>query len=392
MAVLIYPTKVYKNLITAYNTREYTVLALQGGTRSSKTYSTLQLLHTICVNSKRKLLISVVSESLPHLKRGALRDFQNIMGISTGSRGWHATDKIFTYPNGCQIEFFSIDNVDKCKGPARDILFINECNGVVHEAAHQLMIRTRKTIFLDWNPQSKFWFHEKYQGKPDTWFNISTHWHNHHLEESIRERIERMKYIDREWYRVYGMGLVGVWKGKVFEKHRTDDLEEIFKNTDPSALRFGLDFGYKPDPCAFVMAAKIGTTICVFKEIVVDETTNDDLAEIIKLWCKDHIVWCDSASPDRIRSLVKCGINARGVGRKNREYSTLWLKAHEIVMDNDCKCTQKEVDEYSLKVDKNGEVLTVFQDKNDHCIDALRYAFTPDYQNVGEAKNIHLAI
>jgi phage terminase large subunit len=329
---------------------------------------------------------------MPHLKRGALRDFQTIMDIGTGSHGWHGTDKIFTFPNGCRIEFFSADSAERLRGAGRDILFINECNNITHEMARQLMIRTRSSIFMDWNPQSKFWFHEYYQGKPKTWFNTSTHFDNHHLEESIRARIEETKYTDPEWYRVYGMGQIGRWEGKVFPRLRVADLGEIYKTIDRSDIRYGLDFGYYPDPCAFLVTARVRQTIYIFKEIVANEILNEDLATLIRPWSEDRAVWCDSASPDRITSLKKLGINARSVGSKDRNYSIAWLRHCDIVIDDACKQTFKELDNYSRKTDKSGEVLPVFQDGNDHCVDALRYSFKPDMKSDGEIKSLHLAI
>jgi len=385
------PTQVFWDLVAAYNTGAYNILALQGGTRSSKTYSTLQALITICAYSDKKLLISVVSESIPHLKRGAMRDFKAIMGISTGSLGWHSTDSIYTFPNGSVIEFFSADNAGKLRGAGRDILFLNECNNITHEAAQQLMIRTREAIFLDYNPQAKFWFHEKYKDKATTWFHISTHFDNHHLEESIRQRIEETKYADPEWYRVYGMGLIGKWAGKVFTNYRQSDLGDIYQNVDRGLLRYGLDFGYYPDPCAFLVTAQVGKTIYVFKEIVVDEIVNDDLAELVRPWSAERTVWCDSASPDRIRALRKFGVNARGTGKKDRSYSISWLRQREIVIDNECKQAYREIDSFSRKTDRNGEVLPIFQDGNDHCVDALRYSFKPDMSEDGEIKSLHLA-
>ena len=72
----------------------------EGGTSSSKTYSILQLLVLILSHAKRPLIASVVSESLPHLKRGCIRDFLTIMGDTLDPRRWSRTEYIFTWPYG----------------------------------------------------------------------------------------------------------------------------------------------------------------------------------------------------------------------------------------------------------------------------------------------------
>ena len=120
---------------------------------------------------------------MPHLKRGAIRDFMNIMGIDKRHKNWHDTDKIFTFDNGSQIEFFSADNPHKMRGSRRDWIFINECNNVDYGSYKQLAIRAKVATILDWNPEAKFWAHKKVVPGPKCWFNISTHWDNQHLEQ-----------------------------------------------------------------------------------------------------------------------------------------------------------------------------------------------------------------
>ena len=147
----------------------------QGSARSSKTYSILQLLYFLAEKSKQPLLISVVSQSLPHLKRGAIRDFQNFLKSDDlwNEDNWRRGDLIYSVGKS-QIEFFSVDNAGKVYGPARDYLFMNESNRIEWEIYLQLSIRTRSTCFSDFNPTHEFWAHSELIPRQDVAYIHST--------------------------------------------------------------------------------------------------------------------------------------------------------------------------------------------------------------------------
>ena len=158
-------TKVYQDNLNALLTGEYRVIANKGGTRSGKTYSLVSLLLSYAVVAKHSLTIDIVSESLPHLKRGAMNDMEDITtgeGMVEGVQyELNRSDHIYTFPNGAKVRFFSADDWGKVKGSKRDILFINECNRIPWEVYRQLAVRTTDTIFLDWNPDAEFWYEEQ---------------------------------------------------------------------------------------------------------------------------------------------------------------------------------------------------------------------------------------
>ena len=161
-------TKVFSDLAGAYVDPTVRIIVLKGGTRSGKTWATLQLLNIIAARSKKPRLISVVSESMPHLKRGCIRDFKNILeadGVYNPS-AWHDTDKIYRYGKGA-IEFFSADQPGKVHGPARDVLYINECINTNFAVFQQLAVRTGEKIILDYNPAHEFWVDDKVLIRPD---------------------------------------------------------------------------------------------------------------------------------------------------------------------------------------------------------------------------------
>ena len=192
----------------------------QGGTRSGKTYKILQLL-VIIANSKPNQVISVISHSMPHLKKGAIRDFKKIISDFNLSWGkYHGTDNIYTFSNDSIIEFFSADDDQKVKGPARDIMFVNECDRLKYDTFRQLAQRTTGTIFLDFNPVRLFWVNTKIiQNTQREHILIhSTYLDNiENLSDAQIEEIESNRN-DENWWRIYGLGLVGFSENILFQR------------------------------------------------------------------------------------------------------------------------------------------------------------------------------
>ena len=209
----------------------------QGGTSSGKTYSTLQFLIVWSLKSDHNKLVSIVAESIPHLKRGAYRDFLKILIESNLYQEDKHNKTDFTYKLGSfYFEFFSADNDAKLRGARRDVLYINECNNISWDAFTQLEIRTRDKIFLDFNPVSRFWVHSKLMNPNNSYsFIKSTYLDNvDHLtgqpllEESIIKAIESRKPVfdtegnilsgDEQFWKVYGLGRSGFDGRRYFQQ------------------------------------------------------------------------------------------------------------------------------------------------------------------------------
>ena len=238
-------TRVFDEIAKAYRDG-YRGVDSRGGTRSTKTYSALQFLVFLAVALARKLVISVVSETLPHLKKGAIRDFEKILqdeGIISGALRddprWNATDHFFQFAQGTIIEFFSADSPGKVHGPSRDILFINEGQNIRWETANQLMIRTREFVIVDYNPTHEFWAHTELATDPRFKQIVSTYKDNRFLTPAQVEDIERGKK-NANWWRVYGLGLTGQLEGVIYQ------FEQIDRMPDNAGLvRIGgLDYGF----------------------------------------------------------------------------------------------------------------------------------------------------
>lgn len=194
---------------------KYRVIIEQGGTSSGKTYSIMQLLGLIACTERNKV-ITVCGQDIPNLKRGALRDFENIINSSPLLKRYivanNKTDRIYTFSTGTIMEFVSYLTPQDAKSGKRDYLFVNEANGVQYEIFQELQVRTSGTVFLDYNATSVFWVHEHLIGQPETVRHISNFTHNHYVAPDVATAI--MSYKERDPYRwqVYGLGKTGVLK------------------------------------------------------------------------------------------------------------------------------------------------------------------------------------
>src|ERR1017187_2684794 len=199
------------------------IRAIAGGTSASKTISILLILIDKCIvyaNEDKQLLVSVVSESLPHLKRGALRDFLNIMeghGYFKEAN-WNRTDFAYSFSPKVKIEFFGVDSPEKVRGPRRDILFMNEANNCPYHSFDQLEVRTKDEVWLDWNPTNEFWFYSEIlpHREADLDFITLTYKDNDALSENIIASIESRQH-NRGWWQVYGLGLLREPEGNMYK-------------------------------------------------------------------------------------------------------------------------------------------------------------------------------
>ena len=267
-----------------------------GGTSAGKTISILQILISKAQSDKRPTLTSVVSESFPHLKRGAMRDFKNIMqehGYWKES-AWNATDSIYTFETGSKIEFFSADQPNKVRGPRRDRLFINECNNVAYEAYDQLAVRTRLEIWLDWNPTFEFWFYtELLQKRDDVEMVTVTYKDNSGLPATIVADIEAHK-SNKAWWQVYGLGQLGEVEGRIYTGWQI--IDEIPHEAELKG--YGLDFGYSVDPAAIVAVYYYNGGYILDEVAYRKGMFNKDIADVLNNLPYGLVV-ADSAAPKR---------------------------------------------------------------------------------------------
>ena len=368
-------TRIFGENLQAYQWKKRRVLN-EGGTASSKTWSILQLLIQIAQYATETLLISVVSESLPHLKRGAIRDFFRILDESQDNNPrYNKTEHVYTFGKG-KIEFFGADEADKIRGPRRDILFINEGNNVPWETARGLDIRTAKFTFVDWNPVSEFWAHEHWLGQPENAYVHSTYLDAADasvLPPEVVANIESNKDKDPNWWNVYGLGLIGKVEGLVYPR-----FEQVNKLPDGGERPYGLDFGFTTDPAVLVANVIIGDELYSQELFYETGLTNDAIAARMEaLGVKKNYdeIFADSAEPKSIAEIFKYGFNIKGCpkGPDSVEFGHQKLLQYKHYWTKDSTNCIKEQRNFRYIQDKNGKLTDKTTHAFSHGMDARRY-------------------
>lgn len=349
------------------------IRVVQGGTSASKTISILSVLIHDAQTDTTPTLTSIVSETFPHLRRGAMRDFLNILKTQGyyDDDSWSRTEFIYTFPNGSQIEFFSIDQADKLRGPRRNRLFINEANRVSYDAFTQLEIRTSDYIFADYNPSEEFWYHEHLEGKRDDIdFIILTYKDNEGLHPNVVATIEK-RQSNKQWWQVYGLGLLGEITGRIYTGWNI--IKEI--PHEARLIRYGLDFGYSNDPTALVAVYKYNDGYILDELCYQTEMRNSIIADLIKEQPDKALVIADSAEPKSIAEIKLAGVPIVPCV-KGKDSITSGI---DKVQDQSISITEnsvagiKEYRNYLWATDRDGKRLNV-PEGEDHFLDAVRYA------------------
>lgn len=362
------------------------IRAIAGGTSASKTISILLYLIARCQTDKTRTLTSVISESTPHLKRGAIRDFKNIMQEHNywNENRWQATDSIYTFETGSQLEFFSADQSDKLRGGRRDRAFLNEANNMTLDVFDQIEVRTKEFIFLDWNPTNEFWFYTDVNGvRQDVDFISLTYLDNEALSQEIINSIESRKNR-KGWWTVYGLGQLGEVEGKIYKDWQI--IDEI--PHEARLERRGLDFGYSNDPTTI-------TDIYYYNGgYILDEVTylkglfNKQIADIILNQEDNVLTVADSAEPKSIDEIKSYGVNI--IGAEKGKDSV--CNGIQLVQEQRISVTKRSINiireyrNYLWETDKNGNILNVPEKGFGHSMDGIRYGVTsvkkPEVKNV----------
>jgi phage terminase large subunit len=353
---------------------------IQGGTSAGKTLAILAVL--IDIAAKKKTEISVVSESIPHLRRGAIKDFAKVMqwtGRWVADR-WNKTLLTYNFANGSVIEFFSADSEARLRGARRQVVYINEANNIDFESYYQLAIRTSEAIYIDFNPTHEFWAHTEVLPEQDAELIILTYNDNEALPDTIKRDIElnRTKAETSaywaNWWKVYGLGQVGTLQGAIYEDF------EVVEGIDVSRAKFvalGLDWGFSNDPTALVAIYRQGDCLLIQELLYSTGLTNQDIADklrslgITRAW---EIV-ADSAEPKSIEEIYRLGFNIKPAekGPDSVRNGIDILKRYKLQVTKDSTNLIKELRSYTWATDKEGKNTGVPIDSFNHACDAMRY-------------------
>ncbi len=369
MELQINTSKTYRDI---ENSRR--ICILQGGTRSGKSYSALQWI-LVKALSEPNMVFSIVRKSFPSMRVSIMRDWTSILkelDIWEDDR-WSATEHIYTFDNGSMVEFMSIDSSEKRKGSARDYLFVDECNELSREDWFQLFIRTRKKSIIAYNPSfgTNNYIFTEIHTHPESDLYISTFRDNPYLEKQLVEEIERLKDINPEYYKIYGLGMPGNNVGTIFSINL---VEEVPENAE--FVAFGLDYGLTVDPTALVAIWKRDKDIFIDELIYQKGMVTSDIAQRLRdLEVGREEIWADSAEPRLNEELYRLGFNVKPV-RKGKDSIKLGIDLmmqYRLIVTKRSSNIVKEFGEYVWMVDKNGNFENIPVDYSNHAIDAIRY-------------------
>ena len=342
-----------------------------GGTRSTKTYSILQVL--ILKAIQEPLQISIVRKSLPSLKLSVLRDFVEILeSMNLYDPNKHnKTDNSYKLGSSI-IEFFSIDDAMKRRGSKRDILYINEANELTSEDFFQLQIRTEKQVFLDFNPSEVFWAVDEIMPREDCTTIHSTFLDNPFLPEEQIEEIKRLKYTDPDYWAIYGLGEFGSGRKLVYHFNVVDEIPKPAK-----LIAVGLDWGFSNDPTAIIEVWQFIDEL-YFRELVYKTglTNNDIHFQLQSLGIDRSIeIIADSADPKSIEELYRLKYNIKPAqkGPDSVLKGIDVLKRYKLNVLKSSVNITKELQNYKWVTDKNGNTLNQPVDAFNHGMDAIRY-------------------
>jgi phage terminase large subunit len=367
------PSNVLFQTISAYR-EGYQIICNEGGSRSGKSYSVIQILVSIATTIPN-IRISIVSHSLPHIKRGAFRDLQHILK-DTGNwfDDWMKwTDFVYSFPNGSYIELFGLEDEGKARGPGRDILFINEANLINKILFDQLAMRTTGTIFMDWNPaEFRSWVYDIADNTKNKKIH-STYLDNiYNLSQQQIDYIESYKDLPDDFmWKVYGLGERGASKELIYTAWK---IADEFPNKGQTF--YGLDFGYTV-PTALVKVEHYESANYVKELLYSPKLTISDIISKLKelnLSRSDEI-FCDAAEPKTIEELTRAGFNCKPAN-KDVWAGIMKVKSYPLHIVQNSNNLKSELQSYKWKTDKNGEIAADESPvkENDHLLDAMRYA------------------
>jgi phage terminase large subunit len=358
------------------------IRGISGGTSAGKTIAILQDLIDLAQRDPAPTLTSITSETYPHLRRGAMRDFQLILDKQGywRPRAWNAENSTYTFETGSVIEFFSLDAPRKTRGPRRDRLFINEGNTIPFETFEQLEVRTKELVYIDWNPTHEFWWYTEVAPKRDHDFLILTYKDNESLDPEIVASIESRK-SNTAWWRVYGEGQLGTVDERIYTNWELiDQIPEHAR-----LVRYGLDFGYSVDPTTVIAVYEYQHGFILDEVVYEKRLLNKDIADRMRDKPEALIV-ADSAEPKSIDELRLHGLDVIGAtkGKDSIAWGISQVQKQKIWITKQSTNTLKEYRSYLWRKDKDGKMINHPTAYLNHALDAIRYAISdilPDIES-----------
>lgn len=361
--------KVFKHLTRS----DKKIVVEQGGTRSGKTYNILLWIIFDYCNRNTDKTITICRKTFPAVRGTVMRDFFDIIkGYGIYNEMYHSKSANEYYLNGNRIEFISLDEPQKIRGRKRDLLFINEANELNYEDWQQLIFRTTEKVIIDYNPSDEFhWIYDQVLTRSDVEFYQTTYRDNPFLSNVIKEEIERLKTIDENYWKIYGLGERGQSRSLIYSFTTTKEIPQEAKR-----VSFGLDFGFTNDPTCLIETFTLGDNMYVKEWIYRTGMTNQDIANEFKRLGLDRRdeVFADSAEPKSIEEIHRMGWNIKPTFKGSINIGIDMIRRYKLIVTEDSINTIKELRNYKYIEDKNGQLTNKPIDAYNHALDSLRYS------------------
>lgn len=378
---------------------------VQGGTSAGKTYAIIPILIDKALKNPRKK-ITVVAETLPAVKEGALDIFVNTMYDTDRwiDRNWNASSLTYTFGNKSRIQFKSFDSVGKAKASGkRDILFLNEANTIAFDIADALMIRSKET-YIDFNPDNEFWVHKEVIPEPNSEFLLLTYEDNEALPEETLEDllIKKSKafhdpYLPNDllfqepniksaywanWWKVYGLGQIGNLEGVVFETW--NEVETIPPNA--KLLGYGMDFGYTNDPTTLTAIYELNNEYYWDEMIYETGMLNSDIARRCKQLGVNGVIIAESSEPKTIQELKNHGLKIQPAekGSDSIKFGIHKMQEKPFNVTRRSVNLKTELQKYKWATDRDGKSLNIPVDNFNHSLDGIRYFYITPIKYTGK--------
>jgi len=346
------------------------VCHLIGGSRSGKTYATLQWIIVQALQGKE--IVTVVRKTIPSLKRTVMKDFKDIMeslGIWNDNE-WNATDRVYDFYTGSQIQFISTDNSEKLRGVKSNILWIEESNEVDSESYLQLQIRTTGKIILSYNPTISPWHWLREMQDCTRYF--TTYKDNPYLERSVIRALEELKNTNPKAYQVYTLGQYTTNDKAIYDFQMVEWLPDTAE-----FVAFGIDFGFSSDPTAICSVWKQnGNELFIIEHCYERGMVTNDIIGLLKDMVQNREeIYADSAEPRLIEELSRAGFNIRPVvkGKDSINFGIGVMQNYKLNVPKSCQNLVNEFYSYEWATDRFGKQLDKPVDFNNHLLDAMRY-------------------
>lgn len=410
-------TETFNKTSIAYYNPNYSQIVSMGGSRSSKSYSILQLLMLEMI-SKKNLKITVWRDTKVVCRATVLEDFKKIIMFDDfiyNNFKENKTNGEFTYkPTGSRIIFEGADNIGKVLGGAQDISFFNEITEFSEDVYLQIKQRTAFKVFCDYNPSKDFWL-EKARLDHRSVFIHSDFRDNAFCPTNIVEQLlsyepwesgsyevvggeayyngqpitinnqppphiynTKRKTANQYLWLVYGLGIGSEKPNRIYKGWKK--IEQEYFDKLPYDSYFGLDFGSK-NPTALVEVKYDGDGAFYICPRLYQPLT--DVGESLSTILKDEIpslkkgknlIIADSAKNSFIDTLANNGhyiIGAtKGTGSVSSGITNIQSLTIFYVPDENL---EKEYTNYSWKLDRYNKSTDEPEKKDDHYMDAIRY-------------------